>query len=154
LTVPLAGLVDLALLGHLDDLSELNGVALGTLIFDYIYWTFGFLRMSTTGLVARSSGVGDDREISAHFYRALFIALGVGIVLILLRNPIGSASFFILSGTSSEEGAGLSYFFARIWGAPAALGLYVVLGWLLGKRKAFLALMISVIFNGTNIFFD
>ena len=116
-TVPLTGLVDTAMLGHLDDIRFLAGVALGAVLFDYVYWSFGFLRMGTTGTAAQATGRGDAGEVYATLYRALFLAACIAAVLLALQVPIARLGFLALSGEPAVEAAGRAYFDARIWGA-------------------------------------
>ncbi len=153
-TVPLVGLVDTALLGHLPNINYLAGVALGAVIFDYSYWSFGFLRMGTTGTTAQAVGRGDQREIYHILYRALAVALAVAVVLLLARHLIRDIGFAVLSGSPGVEQAGAGYFNARIWGAPATLSNYVLLGWLLGRERAREALLIVVLGNLANLALD
>ena len=154
LTLPLAGLVDLAILGHLEDVTPLAGVALGTLIFDFAYWGFAFLRMSTTGLAAHALGAGDAEASAGVFFRSFGLAMLCGLLLITLRGPLALVGFYLLQGEPAVEQAGAAYFYARIWGAPATLGGYVIVGWLLGRQKARAALVYSIVLNGSNIVLD
>ncbi|HJO03640.1 MAG TPA: MATE family efflux transporter [Acidobacteriota bacterium] len=153
-TVPLVGLVDTAFLGHLPNIDFLAGVALGAVIFDYAYWTFGFLRMGTTGTTAQAVGRGDHLEICNILYRSLVAALAVAVVLLLARDLIRDVGFAVLSGSPGVEQAGADYFNARIWGAPATLSNYVLLGWLLGRERAREALLITVVGNLANVGLD
>lgn len=153
-TVPLVGLVDTAFLGHLPNIDFLAGVALGAVIFDYAYWTFGFLRMGTTGMTAQAVGRDDHREIYHILYRSLVVALTVAVVLLLARDLIRDFGFAMLSGSPSVEQAGADYFNARIWAAPATLSNYVLLGWLLGRERAREALLITVVGNLANVALD
>ncbi len=153
-TVPLVGLVDTAFLGHLSNIDYLAGVALGAVIFDYAYWTFGFLRMGTTGTTAQAVGRDDYREVCHILYRSLAVALMVAVVLLLARHLIRDVGFAMLSGSSGVEQAGTDYFNARIWGAPATLSNYVLLGWLLGRERAREALLITVAGNLANVALD
>lgn len=154
LSVPIAGLVDVAILGHLEDITPLAGVALATLLFDYAYWGFAFLRMGTTGLAAKAFGGNDAQESAAIFFRAFCLALALGLVLITIQIPYATAGFQVLQGAPEVEEAGKAYFFARIWGAPATLGGYVVVGWLLGRQRADDALVFALVLNGTNVVLD
>ncbi len=153
-TVPLVGLVDMAFLGHLSNIDFLAGVALGAVIFDYAYWTFGFLRMGTTGTTAQAVGRDDHREVCHILYRSLAVAIAVAVVLLLARHLIRDVGFAMLSGSSGVERAGTDYFNARIWGAPATLSNYVLLGWLLGRERAREALLITVAGNLANVALD
>jgi len=154
LMVPLAGLVDIAFLGHLDSLEHLGGVALGTVLFDYVYWTFGFLRMGTTGLVAQEVGRGDPHQGLLVGIRGMAIGASAGIALWWLHDPLREAGFAILSGTPSVIGAGKDYFDARIVAAPAALVNLAILGWLLGSERSRAALLLAVVVHGCNIVLD
>lgn len=154
LAVPLAGLVDVAMLGHLPDLSFLAGVALASLIFDYLYWSFGFLRMSTTGLTAQALGRNDEVEAHLVLYRALVTAVAVGVALWLLQEPLRQLSFWLLSGDAAVEAAGSAYYTARIWAAPAALANFALLGWFLGREESGRALVMTMVAGFSNIAFN
>ena len=151
LAVPVAGLVDIAILGHLDDIAPLAGVALATVIFDFAYTGCNFLRMSTTGLVAAAHGSGDLRASATVFFRSLLIALLVGVGLLAGQVLLADGAFYLLQGGAEVEEAGRAYFHARIWGAPATLCSYVCLGWLLGNGYARIALQVSLLLNGMNV---
>ncbi|NKB88215.1 MAG: MATE family efflux transporter [Acidobacteria bacterium] len=153
-TVPLVGLVDTAMLGHLPDISFLAGVALGAVIFDYAYWSFGFLRMGTTGVTAQAVGRDDTSEIWQILYRALVLALLIAAVLLLAQRLIAALGFAVLAGHGAVEAAGRDYFFARIWGAPATLSNYVLLGWFLGRERAREALLMTLVGNLANVGLD
>lgn len=154
LTVPLAGLIDMALLGHLPDKTPLAGVALAGLIFDYSYWSFGFLRMGTTGLTAKAFGARDNAESAAIFLRGMILAMCCGLLLLSFQKPLAEFSFWLLSGGDAVENQGRAYFYARIWGAPAALGGYALIGWFLGRQRPAAALIHSVTLYGLNIALD
>jgi MATE family multidrug resistance protein len=154
LAVPVAGLIDIAILGHLDNLAPLAGVALASIIFDYAYTGFNFLRMSTTGLTAAASGAKDLQESAAIFARSLVIGIAIGLSLVMLQQPIADGAFALLQGEAAVEEAGRAYFHARIWGAPATMMVYVMIGWLLGQGYARSALVISLALNGFNVIFN
>ncbi|MCH2547947.1 MAG: MATE family efflux transporter [Alphaproteobacteria bacterium] len=154
LTVPLAGLLDMAFLGHQSTVLPLAGVALATVIFDYLYWSFGFLRMSTTGLTAGAYGSDNQHEQAAVFWRALLMAVGIGGLMVVLQAPIGIAAFALLSGDEAIKTAGYGYYYARIWGSIPALGIYVCAGWLLGRQHPGYALLIATLLNSLNIALD
>ncbi len=154
LMVPLAGLVDTALLGHLSQIRYLAGVALGAVLFDYLYWSFGFLRMGTTGLTAQAVGAGKRNEAVVVMLHGAFIALAAGTALILLRGPLARLGFWALQGTRPVEAAGQAYFQARIWGAPATLLNFVLLGWFLGREQGRRVLAMSLVGNGANAILD
>ncbi|KAA3619484.1 MAG: MATE family efflux transporter [Calditrichaeota bacterium] len=151
ISVPLVGLVDTAMLGHLPEIHFLAGVALASVLFDYIFWTFGFLRMSTTGLTAQASGKKDIHEIYAISYRGFAIALFVGLILILFRNIISATGFGLLSAESLVKLSGEEYFAARILGAPVVLCNYVFVGWFLGRERSDLVLYMTLVGNVANV---
>lgn len=151
IVVPLAGLVDTAMLGHSPDLSQLSGVALATVLFNYVYWTFGFLRMATTGESAQALGRGDRLELYRVLLRALSLALGLGLLILVLQPLIARGGFLLLGGEPAVRMAGQQYFYARIWGAPAALMNFVWLGWFLGREQSGRALIMALATNAVNV---
>ncbi|NJN85093.1 MAG: MATE family efflux transporter [Leptolyngbyaceae cyanobacterium SL_7_1] len=152
--VPLAGLVDVAFLGHLSEIRHLAGVALATVLFNYIYWTFGFLRMATTGTTAQAVGRGDRDQVLLIGLRSVCLALGIGLVILLLQYPLQEIGFALLKATSEVKESGRAYYEALIWGAPATLINFVILGWLLGQSRGSQVLLLSVIGNGANTIFN
>ena len=154
LTVPLAGLVDTAMLGHLDSLAPLAGVALGSVLFDYLYWSFGFLRMGTTGLTAQAVGRDQPDEISLALLRALGIAGVIGLLIMLFQRPLIEIGFLVLSGENTVESAGRAYAQARIWGAFATLTNFVFLGWFLGRERSTWVLIMALVGGISNILLD
>jgi MATE family multidrug resistance protein len=154
-TVPLAALVDTALLGHLPDIRFLAGVALAAVLFEYVYWTFGFLRMGTTGLTAQAAGRNDRSETYLVLYRSLVLGLGCGLLILLCKGPLESAGFALLANPSPEvQAAGRDYFGARIWGAPAVLANFAFLGWFLGREDGRSVLAMTLVANVANIGLD
>ena len=154
LTEPVASLVDTALLGHLPDIRFLAGVALAAVLFDYVYWTFGFLRMGTTGTTAQAVGAGDTAEVYRVLYRAFASALVLGAALLLLRGVLRDAGFALLRAAPEVEAAGSAYFEARIWGAPAVLANFALLGWFLGREESRRVLLMTAVAHGANIGLD
>ena len=153
-SVPLLGAVDTAVVGHLDSPVYLGGVAIGTLIFNYVYWGFGFLRMSTTGLAAQALGVRDGQEIWATLHRGFVIAAVLSALVIALQVPVVGMALWLVDASVPVEALAGEYFRIRIWAAPAALANYVVLGWLIGLQRAGSALTIQVFMNGLNVVLD
>lgn len=151
LSVPMLGAVDTAVMGHLPDPAYLGGVAVGGLIFSYIYWGFGFLRMGTTGLAAQAFGAGDRAELRAIFLRAALTALLVGLAVLALQTVIARVAFGLLEASAEVERLAGVYYGVRIWGAPAALLQYVVIGWLFGLQRMGAALALTVAVNMLNI---
>jgi MATE family multidrug resistance protein len=150
-TVPLLGAVDTAVVGHLPDPALIGGVAVGATIFTFVYWAFGFLRMGTTGFVAQAFGAGDHAELKAVVLRALLLALAIGAAIVALQAPILKLSLWLFAASPAVEGYAATYFWVRIWGAPAALINYAVLGWLLGVQNARLAFLTQLFMNGLNM---
>ena len=154
LSTPLLGLVDTAVIGNLGDASLLGAIAVGAVIFSFIYWGFGFLRMGTTALVAQAVGANQQNEASAVFYRAAMIAAAIGLMLVTLQIPIAIAAFGLLSGSAAVEDAANAYFSIRIMGAPFSLALLAVMGYLLGVQATRTVLLLNIILNGLNILLD
>lgn len=152
--VPLAGLVDIAFLGHLTDIRHLAGVILATILFDYLYRVLKFMRSSTNAITAQAVGKNDDKAVVLAGLRSGLIALLVGLIIVLLQYPLQKIGFFILSGSSDIESAGVDYFYARIWGAPAVLLNFVLFGWFLGREMNWVMLLMSIVGNGSNVLLD
>jgi MATE family multidrug resistance protein len=153
-SVPLLGLVDTAVIGNVGSIIDLGAIAFGALIFSFVYWSFGFLRMGTTGFAAQASGAGDQQEVRAVLGRALLIALCLGVVLILIQWPIGLAAFSLLDGSAPVEAVAQQYFDIRIWGAPATLATFALMGLLIGLGKSRTLLIVQLFLNGLNILLD
>ncbi len=151
ISTPLLGLVDTAVIGNLGEAALLGAIAVGAMIFSFLYWGFGFLRMGTTGLIAQARGSGNTAEVKAGLYRALALALVIGFTLLLLQWPIGMAAFSLIDGSAEVESAALDYFRIRIWAAPISLAHLVLLGYLLACEKTGAMLWIQILLNGTNI---
>ena len=150
-TVPLIGFVDTAVVGQLGVPHLIGGVAIGSVIFSMLYWTFSFLRMGTTGLTAQALGARNSRDIAGHLLRALLMALTCGIALIVLQWPIRSASFWLTGGSPEVLAAATTYFDIRIWAAPAGLVNFALLGWFIGLGRAGMAFAIQLFLNLMNI---
>lgn len=154
LMVPLAGLIDIAFLGHLADIRHLAGVALATVLFNYLYWSFGFLRMGTTGLTAQALGRGDARDVLLIGVRNGALAIALGTLILLVQYPVRELGFTLLSATTEVKVAGIDYFNAMVWGAPATLLNFVLVGWLLGQGRGGGVLLLSIVSNLANVVLD
>ena len=152
--VPLAGLCDTAFLGHLTDIRHLAGIILASILFDYLYRILKFLRNSTNAMTAHAVGQDDTKGVLLAGLRSGLIALGIAITILILQYPIQKLGFAILSGSPAVEASGIEYFNARIWGAPAVLLNFVLIGWFLGREKNGIVLLISLIANGSNVVLD
>ncbi|MEL0012353.1 MAG: MATE family efflux transporter, partial [Alphaproteobacteria bacterium] len=154
LTVPMLGAVDTAVMGHLPDPAYVGGVAVGAMIFSFLYWGFGFLRMGTMGFVAQARGREDGNEIRAALARALLVGLAAACLLMLVQVPLRTLALSIVDAAPTVEVFACGYFDTRIWGAPATLANYAVLGWLLAMQYARATLVIQIIINGLNAALD
>jgi MATE family multidrug resistance protein len=154
LSVPILSSVDTAIVGHLDKVSYLGAIAVGSMIFNFIYWGFGFLRMGTTGLTAQCFGKEDDKEIILVLARALSVALASAILIFGLQYFIKELSFYLVKGGPEVERYARQYFDIRIFAAPATLSLYAFHGWFLGMQNAKYPLVLTVFVNVLNIGFN
>lgn len=157
ITVPLLGMVDTAIVGHLqngDGVDYIGAIAVGTMIFNIIYWNFGFLRMGTSGFTAQAYGAKDKEEQANILLRACFIAIVAAFLLIIFQKPIGKLSLMLIENKNSVGALALSYFSVRIWAAPATLSMYALKGWLIGMQDSKNPMWISIIINLLNIIFS
>ena len=150
LTTPLIGVVSTTAIGRLGDPALLGGVAVASVIFDCLFWLFGFVRMSTTAFAAQSLGAGETAELRVILVRGFIVAAVIGVVLILLQIPLISVLLGAIGGSDAVTSAAKTYFSIRIWSAPVVLINYVVLGWLIGLAHARLALGLQIAINITN----
>ena len=154
ITVPLLGMVDVAIVGHIGNASHIAAIALATMVFNLIYWGFGFLRMGTSGLTAQAYGANDKAEYLSVLVRGCTIALGVAFTLIALQYPIAQLCRRLLHTSELTLQLTLQYFYIRIWAAPATLGLYVLKGWFIGMQNAKTPMFIAILLNCVNILFS
>lgn len=151
LTTPLIGIVSTIAIGRLGDPTLLGGVAIASVVFDCLFWLFGFLRMSTLAFAAQALGAGEARELRAIFLRGLVVAAVIGIALIVLQIPLAAILFGAMGGSEAVTRAAHIYFDIRIWSAPLVLANYVVLGWLIGQARARTALAVQIVINLGNV---
>lgn len=154
MAVPLLGLVDTAVIGHEGDASDLGAIALGSLVFNFVYWAFGFLRMGTTGFIAQASGAHNHREVRSALGRALLIGLLIGCLLICMQLPIIQCALWLLDASSNVEKQIDAYWDIRIWAAPATLATYAIMGTLIGLGKTRDLLWLQLCLNGINLVLD
>jgi MATE family multidrug resistance protein len=150
-SVPLLGAVNTAVVGHLDAPYYIGAVAIGAMLFNFIYHLFNCLRMGTTGPTAQARGAGDHAEVRAMIGRALLLALGVSVVLLLLHRPLLDVALWLIKASAPVEQHAREYFLIRVWALPAVLGSYAIVGWLYGLRDARTPLALLVLTNGLNI---
>ena len=153
ITVPLVGMVDIAVAGHLDAnaATMIGGIAIGTMLFDLLYWNFGFLRVGTGGLTAQAYGKGDRKECARIFTRAFGIALACALVLIAIQWVFVKAAFLVVECTPEVRALASRYFFIRIWAAPATLGLMAFKGWFIGMQDSVSPMATDLTVNGMNV---
>ena len=154
ITVPLLGMVDLAIVGHLGNETYIAAIALGGMIFNFIYWNFSFLRMSTSGFTAQAYGAENNRDIMQILVRGIAISLVAALALILLQRPIAWFSRSIIDSGTETINLALDYFFVRIWAVPATLMLYVTNGWFIGMQNAKTPMYVALVSNVANILFS
>lgn len=146
--------VDTALMGHLPNSWSIGAVAVGSMIFNFVYWGFGFLRMGTTGLTAQAHGKKDETESSMILTRALLVAGAAAVFLLIFQYFIAEISFSLIHASVKVESFAKSYFYIRILAAPATLALYALTGWFLGKQNARFPMYVTIFVNLLNVAFD
>lgn len=151
ITVPLLGLVDVAIVGHLGDAAYIGAIAVGSMIFNLIYWIFGFLRMGTSGMTSQAFGRRDLTAVVQLLCRSLIVALGVAACLIVLQLPLRWLMFRLMKPGADILPLARAYFSICIWGAPAVLGLYGLMGWYVGMQNTRVPMLISIMQNVVNI---
>ena len=153
ITVPLVGMVDIAVAGHLDSSAAvmIGGIAIGSMLFDLLYWNFGFLRVGTGGLAAQAYGRGDRKECARILTRALGIAVACALVLIAIQWVFVKAAFLVVDCTPEVRELASQYFFIRIWAAPATLSLMAFKGWFIGMQDSVSPMTTDLVVNGMNI---
>lgn len=154
LSVPLLSSVDTAVVGHFDKVYYLGAIAIGSMIFNFIYWGLGFLRMGTTGLTSQAFGQSNDREVSLNLFRPITVAIISGFLLVLFQYFIAEFAFYIINATPEVEKFAKEYFYIRIYAAPATLAIYVFHGWFLGLQNARYPMIILITVNLLNILFN
>jgi MATE family multidrug resistance protein len=150
ISVPLLSTVDTALMGRLSEL-HIGAVGVGAMIFNFIYWNFGFLRMGTTGITAQAFGREDEPGMAQTLGRALFVVLVIALLVLLLQYPLGALSFYLMNVDGQQQALVAEYFYLRVWAAPATLGLYAFMGWFFGMQNAIYPLLLTVVINVVNI---
>ena len=153
ITVPLVGMVDIAVAGHLDvnAATMIGGIAIGSMLFDLLYWNFGFLRVGTGGLAAQAYGRGDRKECARILARALGIALACALVLISIQWIFVKAAFLVVDSSPEVQALATKYFYIRIWAAPATLSLMALKGWFIGMQDSVSPMATDMTVNGMNV---
>lgn len=148
---PLIGVVNTAVMGRLPGPHYIGGVAVGALIFAFLFWGFGFLRLSTGGLAAQATGAGDHPELVTLLFRSLILAAGIGFGLILAGPWIGPLAVSLVGGSEKVMAEAQTYFSYRIWAAPAALTNFAIMGWFIGQGRATTAFVVQLFLNLSNM---
>lgn len=151
ITVPLLGMVDLAIVGHLPNVSYIGAIAIATMIFNMIYWIFGFLRMGTSGFTAQAFGAGDFREAGRILSRSFTVGISIALLLLIFQRPILSLTMSVVEGSHEMKSIAARYFFVNIWAAPAVLSLYSLKGWFIGMQNSKVPMFIAIAINVVNI---
>lgn len=150
ISVPLLSSVDTILMGSLSGL-HIGAVGIGSMIFNFVYWNFGFLRMGTTGITAQAYGQEDNSSIVNTLGRALLIAVILAILILVLQKPFEQLALVAMNVSEEQAELVKTYFYIRIWGAPAALGMYAMLGWFFGMQNSIYPLILTILINIVNI---
>lgn len=151
ITVPLLGLVDLTIVGHMGSAVYIGAIAVGSMIFNVIYWIFGFLRMGTSGMTSQALGRRDLGEAATLLVRSLMVALAVAAAIVVLQVPLGRIAIAAAHPTADISAAARTYFGICVWGAPAMLALYSITGWFIGMQNTRIPMLVSVLQNVANI---
>ena len=151
ITVPLLGLVDTAIVGHMGDATYIGAIAVGSMVFNLVYWVFGFLRMGTSGLTAQARGRRDLQEMRSMLVRSQTVALTIALLILLLQWPLRELMLWLIGPTDDVRPLAITYYNIVVWGAPAMLGLYGLSGWFIGMQNTRLPMVISIMQNVVNI---
>ena len=154
ISVPLVGAVDTAVVGHLPEPQSIGAVALGALIFSFLYWGFGFLRMGTTGFIAQAYGAGDWNALSDTLLRVLLLAVVLGLVTIVIGWPLIDFVLYLIDSSAEVEGLAADYANIRLWSAPAVLCVYAFTGIFIGMHNTRAAFVLQLILNISNMLLD
>lgn len=150
-TVPLLGLCDVAVMGHVGGAAHIGAIAVGSMIFNVMYWLFGFLRMGTSGLTSQALGARRLDDVGAMLRRGLTVGVGLGLAIVLLQVPLRSLALMLMQPTADVAALCAPYYNICVWGAPAVLGLYALTGWFVGMQNTRLPMLIAVVQNVVNI---
>lgn len=151
ITVPLLGLIDIAIVGHLGNVSYIGAIAVGAMIFNLVYWIFGFLRMGASGMTSQALGSRNLTEVVRLLLRSLAVSMAIALLLIILQTPLQQIMFALIQPTADIAPLSSTYYYIVIWGAPAMLGLYGLTGWYIGMQNTRIPMLVSIIQNITNI---
>lgn len=151
ITVPLLGMIDVAIVGHMGSAIYIGAVAVGSMVFNLVYWLFGFLRMGTSGMTSQALGRRDLAEVTIILVRSAKLALTMAIALIVLQVPLRWLMFLLIGPTADVAPIAATYYYIVIWGAPASLGLFCLMGWFVGMQNTRIPMFVSIMQNVVNI---
>ena len=151
ITIPLVGIVDTAIVGHLSDAAAIGGITIGTMLFDLLYWNFGFLRVGTSGLTAQAYGRGDEAECRKILLRSLSIAMMAAVVILAIQWLFVTAVLAVVPCSAEVASVAREYFFVRIWAAPATLSLFTFKGWFIGMQDTKSPMAVDILVNVVNM---
>ena len=151
ITVPLLGMADLAIVGHMGNAVYIGAVAVGSMMFNVIYWIFGFLRMGTSGLTAQALGANDHRQVRHLLRQSITAALIIATLMIVCQQAIFHATTLIMQPDDTVTATVDTYFSICVWGAPAVMGLYSLTGWFIGMQNTRIPMYVSIAQNITNL---
>lgn len=153
ITVPLVGIADIAVAGHLEASAAalIGGISIGTMLFGLLYWNFEFLRISTGGLTAQAYGRADWQESVDVLVKGVALALAAAVVILLLQWPFIKLSFLVVKCSREARDLALEYFFVRVWAAPATLSLMSLKGWFIGMQDSISSMFTDLVVNGINV---
>lgn len=151
ITIPLLGMVDMAVAGRLGSEATIGALAVGTSTFNFIYWNCAFIRMGTSGLTAQAFGARRHQECAGSLVRGVVVALLLALLLLIFRQPIGRLALTLMGGSSEVQAMASEYFFARIWAAPASVSLFALQGWFIGMQDSRTPMYTALLSNVINI---
>lgn len=151
ITVPLLGLVDTAIVGHMGSAAYIGAVAVGSMIFNLVYWVFGFLRMGTSGMTAQARGRRDFSEVTRLLVRSGWVSLSIALLIVVLQWPVREGMLWFIGPSDDVRPLAVTYFNIVVWGAPAMLGLYSLSGWFIGMQNTRIPMFVSIMQNVVNI---
>lgn len=151
ITVPLLGLVDTAIVGHMGDAAYIGAIAVGSMIFNLVYWVFAFLRMGTSGLTAQARGRRNFAEVRQLLRRSTLVSMAIALLLLLFQWPLRELMLWFIAPTPDVRPLAVTYYNIVVWGAPAMLGLYGLTGWYIGMQNTRIPLFVSIFQNVVNI---
>ena len=151
ITIPLVGIVDTAIVGHLSDAAAIGGIAIGTMLFDLLYWNFGFLRVGTSGLTAQAYGSSNETECHRILLRSLSIAMIAAVVILAIQWLFVTAVLAVVPCSAEVASVAREYFFVRIWAAPATLSLFTFKGWFIGMQDTKSPMAVDILVNVVNM---